>query len=353
MVDGVTPVTGSDGGQGGIPAIVPNFYLIWNQSSDLKFGIGVNAPYGLKIDYDTTWLGRYQDITTALKTINVNPSIAYRIDSQWSVGGGFNIQYAEAKLAQGIDFGSACVGALGAGACGGLGLLPQMADGIGVFRGEDVSYGLNFGALYQWTPETRIGFHYRSKIEHEFDGKTEFGTPAAAAAITGGNTFITTDSKAKLPIPASMSLSALHQMNDRWTVMGDLTHTRWNSFEEVRINFGTPQAPNVIPEYYNNVTRYALGTTYKWNSALKLRGGLAYDESPSSDRSPGVPDSDRYIVGVGFAYQYMPNIVIDVGYQHLFFKEGDSNRLSATNSRLIGHYDIDVDVLAVGLTWTF
>jgi long-subunit fatty acid transport protein len=33
-------------------------------------------------------------------------------------------------------------------------------------------------------------------------------------------------------------------------------------------------------------------------------------------RDTGVPDKDRYMVGIGFGYQFTPMMGIDVGYAH-------------------------------------
>jgi long-chain fatty acid transport protein len=43
-------ITGGDGGQGGVGAFIPNLYGVWTLPNDLKFGVGVNAPYGLAVD---------------------------------------------------------------------------------------------------------------------------------------------------------------------------------------------------------------------------------------------------------------------------------------------------------------
>ena len=44
----------------------------------MHFGLGVNAPFGLKTDYDDGWIGRYQALKSQIKTINVNPALSGR-----------------------------------------------------------------------------------------------------------------------------------------------------------------------------------------------------------------------------------------------------------------------------------
>src|SRR4029077_4500339 len=134
-------------------------------------------------DYTPTWIGRYNEITTSLKVINANPAVSYKINEQLSVGAGFDVQYAMGKLKQAIDFGTACVAALGPATCGGaFGLSPQHNDGYGIVHGNTFGYGYNLGILYQPTAKLRLGAHYRSHVKLSFDGHATFQVPANARA---------------------------------------------------------------------------------------------------------------------------------------------------------------------------
>ena len=48
-------------------------------------GMGVNVPFGLKTEYDNNWVGRFQGISSEVKTININPSIAWKVNQMFSV----------------------------------------------------------------------------------------------------------------------------------------------------------------------------------------------------------------------------------------------------------------------------
>ena len=52
----------------------------------LRFGLGINAPFGLKTDYDPTWVGRFQAINSKIQTVNLNPSLAYQMNDSVSLG---------------------------------------------------------------------------------------------------------------------------------------------------------------------------------------------------------------------------------------------------------------------------
>jgi long-chain fatty acid transport protein len=98
---GSTLAIRGDGGDAGVTAFVPNFYYAMDVTPDLKFGLGVNAPFGLTTEYDDTWAGQVQAIKSDLKTVNVNPALGWRVNDRLSLGFGLNWQYIEAELTQG------------------------------------------------------------------------------------------------------------------------------------------------------------------------------------------------------------------------------------------------------------
>ncbi|MGA7949465.1 MAG: outer membrane protein transport protein, partial [Thiobacillaceae bacterium] len=105
------PVT-NDGGDAGSLAAVPNFYYVMALSPTSRFGLGLNAPFGLKTDYDFGWAGQFSALKSDLKTINLNPSLATKLTDQLSVGIGLNIDYAKAELSNFVPplYGGASAG---------------------------------------------------------------------------------------------------------------------------------------------------------------------------------------------------------------------------------------------------
>src|SRR5450830_334633 len=94
-----TGASGTDmGGDAGGSTFVPNAYFTMEMQPNLKMGVGVNAPFGLQTEYDAAWVGRYQAIKSKIKTINVNPSIAYQVNDALSVGAGLDYQHISGEL---------------------------------------------------------------------------------------------------------------------------------------------------------------------------------------------------------------------------------------------------------------
>ena len=96
---------GGEGPNAGDLAFVPNFYFMTEITPSIKAGVGINAPFGLKTEYDDKWIGRFQADKSEVKTININPSVAFKVNDQLSLGFGVSAMRAEATLTQAVNFG--------------------------------------------------------------------------------------------------------------------------------------------------------------------------------------------------------------------------------------------------------
>ncbi len=358
-----TPLRGGSGGEAGETRAVPNFYYARDLTSTVKFGLGINAPFGLATQYDSDWIGRYHAIKSDLTTVNINPALAFKLNDVLSLGVGVSAQFADAELTNAVDFGAVCAGgeaagALPAGTCAALDLSPQGADGSVKVEGDDWSAGVNLGLLYELSAETRVGFAYRSKIKHTVDGDATFVVPASAVALTQSGAFRNTGVHAHLELPDTASLSVYHRMTPKWAVMSDITWTGWSSFDELRVVFDNPAQPDSVqPERWDDTLRYSLGFTYYHDPKWTFRFGIAYDETPIPDaehRTPRIPGNSRRWIALGGSYSPSDKLTLDVGYTHLFVDDISINSVEvATGHRLVGTYDSSVDILSAQLQWRF
>ena len=351
--------SGGNGGDAGGVALVPNAYYTRPLANDTILGIGINAPFGLTTEYDDNWVGRYQAIKSELKTVNINPSLAWKASDLWSLGAGINIQYIEAELSNALDTGSICYGLAGPATCGLFGLAPQQADGKATIEGDDWSFGFNLGALYEFDADSRIGIAYRSRISHTLKGNADFTIPAAfqnfltAASSTA---FSDTGASASVSLPETLSVSAYHALDERWAILADVTWTRWSRFKELRVRFDSGQPDSVTDEHWENALRYSLGMNYRYNDRWLLRAGVAFDEEPIPDaahRTPRIPGNDRRWLALGASYRGSARMSLDVGYAHLFVRDTPIAHANSSAGSIIGNYDNSVDILSAQMNWTF
>ncbi len=368
LLTGGTPVAGSLGGSndnGGVTALVPNLYFSSQINDKLFAGVGINAPFGLSTEYDKDWVGRYHAVSSEIQTININPSIAYKVNDKLSLGAGISAQYIRATLSNKVDFGSVCFGLEGKGflppgTCSGANVLPLQSDGYAKIKGSDWSFGFNLGAMIHITDHTRIGLAYRSNISQNLEGDATFRVPSNFQAILnmGLPVFSDTGAAADVDLPETASISLYHAFSEQWAILADASWTKWSRFDELRIQYDNPSQPDTVqPENWDNNMRYSLGAIYSPNNTWTFRIGAAYDETPISstaDRTPRIPGNDRKWIAVGVGYRISDSLSMDAGYSHLFVEDTDLDALDhSTGHQLIGTYEADVNIFSAQLNYKF
>jgi long-chain fatty acid transport protein len=342
----------------GLTAAVPHGGYSHQLNDQMWMGLTINGPFGLKTKYDNNWVGRYHAIKSDLKTVNINPSIAYEINDKASVGAGVSALYADGELTNAVDGG--LLGSLASIGLGGPpipGWVPgsDTLDSFAKLTGDDWGYGWNVGLLLEPTPDTRIGLHYRSKVDLTLEGDIRDNGPVVN---------LNTGAKLDVTLPPSASLSALHALNPKWTVMADVTWMKWDELDELRVEIDNG-SKNVTPLKWDNATRVSVGASYQHNPAWLFRTGVAYDKTPvpkDSLRTPRVPDADRVWLTFGANYHYSKALSFDFGYAHLFVDDPKLNTDSSFDPTLgqssgfhkvKGDYDAAVDIVSVQANWKF
>jgi long-chain fatty acid transport protein len=291
-----------------------------------SFGLALNVPFGLKTEYEDGWRGQFTALKSEIKTVNINPSIAYKISDMVSIGAGLSYQKIEAELTNNAG-----------------------APGISKLEADDDGYGFNLGVVIQASPTTRIGAHYRSKIKYELEGDVTFSVAAA------GNSNI----RADLEVPDSFSVSFYQALGTNWELMGDLTWTGWSSLQQLQvIRTSGPLAGATLTTLqfqWDDTWRYGIGANYKMSPQTKLRFGLAFDETPTNDtyRTARLPDQDRTWVALGVQYKPTKTGILDLGYAHEFIKDASINNSQGAAGQLVGTFKNKADIFSIQYSMSF
>lgn len=329
----------SSGGNedGATLALVPNMYFVTDLTEKIKYGFSISAPYGLATDYDRNWVGRFHADESELVTVDINPSLGFKINDAFSVGFGVSAQYAEATLSQALSNG------------------PGAPEGFAEVEGDDWSYGWNVGVMYHPSATFRAGIGYRSKIAHELDGGENdiTGVPAL-----GGN--FSADVRARATLPETLHAGIYKEFAEKWGVSLGYRWTRWNRFQELRVQTdGLPD--NVTEEDWDNAISANIGVDYFYSDKWTFRAGYMFDETPvpNRTRTPRIPDEDRHWLAIGGSYKATQNLQIDFGYTHLFIDDAEVNVTVAVagglgTDTLIGEYeDPEVDIVSMQAVYKF
>lgn len=343
---GGATVAGS--GDPGDTAVVPNGYFVMPIGDRMHFGIGVNVPFGLTTEYASDWVGRFQGIKSELMSLNINPSISYKLSDAVSIGGGINYQQTEAELTNAV--------ALGAGVAGKTKL-----------EADDDGWGWNFGLLFQAGPATRIGFSYRSVIEYELEGDVTTTADATGAVVPAASGAAMAD----VTFPDTFSLSLVQGLNDRLELLADASFTRWSEIGRVNVvNTANGTLRDSLAFDFDDSWRVSVGANYKWSDAWLLKAGVAYDQTPvksETTRTVRLPDNDRLWLSFGGQTRIGQNGRLDIGYTHIFIKDADINHTRSqqlpgqlvptaapgTASNVTGTYEGSVDIFSIQYTHSF
>ena len=357
------PLGGTGGNAGGLSA-VPNFYFATDLAKDLKIGVGISVPFGLKTEYDPDWMGRFQAIKSDIATFNVNPSIAYKLNEDASLGFGLSYQQFDAELTNAVNFAAATYAATGGNVPATDAVAAAGREGTSSVKGSDNALGYNFGAMFKVAPDTRMGVSYRSSIKYHVTGTVVFSgvpvatltgiDPALAAAFSDGNV------KLDIELPASASVAVQHKLDPKWTLLGDVTWTGWSKIKELRIVRDNGTTLGVTPENFKNTWRIGAGATYRHDDAWSIKMGVAYDQTPvnDTDRTARLPDNDRIWLSVGGQYRLSKDGTLDFGYAHLFIKDAPINQPAnggnpLLSGQLTGTYKGSVDIFGAQFAYRF
>lgn len=337
------PLTTGNGGDAGGLAFLPAGYWAYGITPNWSVGIGVGPTFGNKTEYQFDFVGRNAGFFFEMEQVNINPSVAYKVNDTVSLGAGVNFAHNKSHFKQGVPV-----------VAGGF-----LANNYLDVEGSDWAVGYNLGAMFQVSPSTRIGLAYRSQLDFELDGKEFYAFPFAGGGL------VNQDVKAKLKTPANFSLAVSQKLNDRWEMLGDVTWTEWSVVDTLFVNSkATGAGLQKLPYNFKDTWRIGLGANYQYSDAWKLRFGIAHDKSPvksAQDRTMTLPDSDRTWLSVGAKYSLSKAASVDFGYTHIFFAKTETNRAVNTGypgadvlrQTINGDVKTSADILSVQYNHSF
>jgi long-chain fatty acid transport protein len=297
------PNSGLGNDNGGEGNFVPNGFYQMDINDRMRFGIGITAPFAVSTSYGRDWVGRYHAVDSELATVDINPSIAYRINENFSIGAGVSAQYVDAKLTQAL-FNP---------------LSAFVKDGYAEVEADGWAFGYNLGALYEYDPNTRFSISYRSRIDHSAEGDR-----TVTDYILGRNG--TVSAKADVTLPDWVGLAAYRRIDDRWAVAVSARWTNWSVFDKLQIDFGDG-SQSLTRENWEDSWSFNIGVSYDYSPEWTFRAGYAYDQTPvpsAEFRTPRIPDSNRNAFGLGFSYHPNSQLSVDFGYLYIDFADAST-----------------------------
>jgi long-chain fatty acid transport protein len=345
LVNGA-PVPGYNGGDAGPPAVTAGMEGVWNFSPDLKFGVALEAPFGLRTSYPNSFVGRYQALTSAISNFDLAFSAAYRLTPHLSIGGGPIVSYLRARLTQAINVSA---------------FFPTAADPLADIHGDAFSAGYHLGALYEVNNALRFGIDYKSRQTYGVTGEQRISLPPlirANAVFASLLDSLNRNVATQVTLPDVLTMSAYYDISRDWALMATAQWTHWSLIQS--LNIETPTTVESTPIGFNNTWMESVGANWRlpWVPGLMLQSGLLYDQGANTNvtRGPRLPDEGRIGPTVGFTYDVTRSMQVRVAYLHEFgcgSQHADYSNNFPNAGTLIGTFADNADVLSAGVTIKF
>lgn len=282
----------------------PHAYVTHQFNDKVWTGLGVFSRYGLGVDFDDDWAGRYNNLEATIQSIDVNPSVAFKVLDNLSLAVGFRAEWFEFEQTKAIPTGTPFVD-------------PDLRFNM---KGDSWGIGYNLGAFYKATDWLAFGLAYDSEIDQDVEGDYSVSSPLGAVGAGDGDGDITT--------PGILRLGASVKATEKLTVNAGVIYTMWSSYDELSINFDPPLLGAVptstTKKNWDDVFRYQIGLEYALTDTWALRAGYTYDETPDSDAHVDyiVPGNDRNLLSLGVGYK-RGDFFCDLSYTYLMITDRD------------------------------
>ncbi|MCG9583111.1 outer membrane protein transport protein [Vibrio tubiashii] len=312
-------------------SVVPNLYVVHPVNEQFAVGLGIYSNFGTTNEFDSNWgkntgtlfvngttpvqavpgadaFGGITNVTTT----NIALLGSYRINEQWSVGGGLDIIYGEGELKRQSTMNVVQVPSTPTGTTNTQQLMDIDASGWAV--------GFNLGTVFEMDENNRFGLSYHYSPEKEVSGTVTYNTQSNIGDL-------------KIPLPDMFEFSGYHRIEDtKFAVHYSVQWIGWSAFDRLATTNGTE-----IKEYkWKDTFHYSIGGTYYVNENWEARIGYMFDEGVQDElTSVSVPDSDRQWFSAGATYHINKDQALDVGFTYLVGKDQQVNDTITSGSNTI------------------
>jgi long-chain fatty acid transport protein len=217
--------------------------------------------------------------------------------------------------------------------------------------------------LYEFTPQTRLSLTYNSQVKLDFSGPAEFsGLASGLQAVLSNRGLLNANVDMGINVPQQAMLSAFHQLNDRWAVLGSLGWQQWSKFGQVDLGIDSSNPTSLTTESdFKDTWHIAAGAQYRITEPWLLNFGVAYDSGfqDNDNVSPMLPANAAWRFGIGAEKEVSKRFSWGLAAEYAYGGTLDVNKQSTApvglggRGDLVGSYN-NAGILFLGayLNWT-
>jgi long-chain fatty acid transport protein len=260
-------------------------------SPEITLGFAATGNFGLGLEYDDDWVGRYYVQQTTLLGFSLLPSIAYKATDKLSLGASLNAMYGMYKNQVAIN-----------------NVDPRLGDGQLKLDDKVWGWGVNVGLLYEVDAGTRLGLTWSSQVDLDFDAPAEWSNLAPGiSTVLANRGLLDANIGIGIKVPQGVMGSVFAQVNDRWAILGNVGWQQWSKFGQVQLGVNDSTNPTSVAAdlAFDDTWHVALGAQYRHSEPWLVTFGIAYDSGfqSSSNISPLLPTNAAWRFGAGAQQQ--------------------------------------------------
>lgn len=322
-----------------------SFFISHQLDERSSIGFGMYGNFGLALDYDDDWAGRYFAQESAIIGVSFQPTYAYKITDDLSVGLGprFMLGYFRTEVAVNNNV-------LGLG---------NAEDGQLRYKDTDWGTGANVGVLYNLNERTKLGLAWTSKIKLKFEDKPELKKITNPLLRLALNRLDADQLNVDMNVPQTVTTSVSYQLDPQWTLLGSLGWQDWSDFGKVgvEIDTGLGSTSRTAQRQYKDTWHASIGAQHQINPKLRWNVGLGYDSSAVDDKDRTVdnPMNEAWRLATGVSYALQEDVDVHMSYTLIYLGDMDVQQTKARSGGSVsGEYkNAALHVLGGGVVWRF
>lgn len=322
-----------------------SFFISHQLDERSSIGFGMYGNFGLALDYDDDWAGRYFAQESAIIGVSFQPTYAYKITDDLSVGLGprFMLGYFRTEVAVNNNV-------LGLG---------NAEDGQLRYKDTDWGTGANVGVLYNLNERTKLGLAWTSKIKLKFEDKPELKKITNPLLRLALNRLDADQLNVDMNVPQTVTTSVSYQLDPQWTLLGSLGWQDWSDFGKVgvEVDTGLGSTSRTAQRQYKDTWHASIGAQHQINPKLRWNVGLGYDSSAVDDKDRTVdnPMNEAWRLATGVSYALQEDVDVHMSYTLIYLGDMDVQQTKARSGGSVsGEYkNAALHVLGGGVVWRF
>ena len=280
------------------PTYSPNLYvaLPLDSARRVVVALAINSPFGYQTTWPADWQGRALVRESRVRTLFVQPTVAYRVSDRFSMGAGVVLAGGDFLLERAVG---------------------EFPDASAKYDASGRGIGWNVGLKGRSGDKVAFGLAYRSAIKLDMtNGSATFrGVPASQAfRFPASSRFATT-----LQLPWQLSAGISNSVTEKLLLNFTFELSGWSAYDSLNIRFANNvRATERGGRRYEDAMAFRVGAEYQYTDALTLRGGVYYDESPVRDQNitADLPDANLLGASAGVSYRWGRHLLLDAAYTY-------------------------------------